>query len=368
MATRIDMKKFNTIDFVDSLAEITRHYDRDVIERSLLKTLCEVAAQDSDTRTEFRIYRVLNNCENPALALMSYVKNNVIDTLDHEIKNPVLPEVLFNAILCVIETQRIQIIDPQDTDEKYVIYPAIDKNGEVFALLIHTCEHLEYDNQRLIHALLKVYSNYLELIDKASRDKLTQLLNRETLHAEITRILIRNGMPRNNVLKFKSYPSGDARQSDDNSVYWLAVLDIDFFKNINDSYGHLYGDEILILVARLIDKNIRNSDFAFRYGGEEFVIILLAKDIECAKMAFERIRMVINKHSYAKVDNLSVSVGVTCINHQGDPVAVIEEADQALYYAKKHGRNQTQFYAELLQQNLIAQHQDATPSGNVDFF
>lgn len=363
------MKKFNSVDFVDSLAEITSHHDRDIIEHSLLKTLGEIVVTDNESGDEFRIYRVLHNDENIALALMSYAKNRIIDTLNHEIKNPALPDYLTKAISVAIEDKTIQIINQCElVDKNHIIYPATNNNDNIFAILIHSCNLFEYEKQRLIHATLRVYSNYLELIDKTRRDKLTQLLNRETLSAEITRILIRNNSPKNSILKLKSYPKNDNRQSLENSTYWLAVVDIDFFKKINDVYGHLYGDEILILVARLLTKSIRTHDFAFRYGGEEFIIILLSNDYETANAAFERIRLAINNNTYAKVDNLSVSIGVTQIINQGDPNKVIKEADQALYYAKEHGRNQTQFYAKLLHEKLIEHELDNIPNCEADFF
>ena len=83
---------------------------------------------------------------------------------------------------------------------------------------------------------------------------------------------------------------------------------------------------------------------------------------------FERIRMEINKHPYANVEGLSVSIGVSQITNQVNPANVIEEADKALYYAKEHGRNQTRFYAKLIAENLIEEIIDDAESGEVDFF
>lgn len=358
------MKSFDSIQFVDGLAEITRHLDKDVIERSLLQTLC-----DFSPAAEYRIYRVLPNPSKTTLALVAYAKNNFVDTLGHEIKDAELPDVFFKAINRSIETQSVQIINKSHDSEKvHIIYPAIDKNSENIAILVQSSDEIDSDNQRLVHGLLNVYSNYLELIDKASRDKLTQLLNRETLDAEITRILIRNNTSGDKLIKAPDYTESDSRQTIDNNLYWLGVLDIDFFKKINDTYGHVYGDEILILVARLLEKNIRSSDFAFRYGGEEFVIILMSNDFETAKFAFERIRIEINEHPYANVEDLSVSIGITQITNQINTISVVEEADKALYYGKKHGRNQTQFYVKLVAEKLIEENIDAAETGEVDFF
>jgi len=358
------MKKFNSIAFVDSLAEITRHVDKEAIEKSLLQTLCEFTPS-----AEYRIYRILPDTTATTLALIAYAKNGIVNTLDYEIKDTKLPEIFFHSISLAIETQTVQIINKSSDNEKiHIIYPAMDKNDENFAILIQSCTDLDFEIQRLVHALLKVYSNYLELIDKTRRDKLTRLLNRETLDAEITRILIRNNTSTHNTLKSPSYSESDARQTTKNNLYWLGLLDIDFFKKVNDTYGHVYGDEVLILVARLLEKNIRDCDFAFRYGGEEFVIILTSDNATTAMQAFERIRLEINHTSYANIENLSISIGIHQITNQINPASIIEEADQALYYAKKHGRNQCQSYEKLVSEGLITKNFDNIESGEADFF
>jgi len=360
------MKSFNSIKFVDSLAEVTSHQDREVLERSLLKTLSEFTPE-----AEYRFYRVLHSLsDKTALALIAYAKDNIIDSLSNEIKESNLHESFFESINLAIETKAVQIINKSEVDEQiHIIYPAVNSSDESFAVLIQSCDKIDFEHQHLAHGLLKVYANYLELIDKARRDKLTQLLNRETLDSEVTRILIRNNTAEHNILKLPVNSDVETRRTAKNSSFWLGILDIDFFKKINDSYGHLYGDEILILVARLLEKNIRDNDFAFRFGGEEFVIILLSDNRETAKDAFERIRMEINKHPYANVEGLSISAGVSQITNQMNPTEVIEEADKALYYAKENGRNQVQFYAKLVEDKLIhIDEVDTSEFSEVDFF
>ncbi|MCP4393345.1 MAG: GGDEF domain-containing protein, partial [Alphaproteobacteria bacterium] len=94
---------------------------------------------------------------------------------------------------------------------------------------------------------------------------------------------------------------------------------MDHFKLINDQYGHIYGDEILILVARLLEKSVREFDKIFRFGGEEFVVLIKSYDAAEALLAFDRIRTVIATHRYAKISSLTVSIGGTEITNQNDP-------------------------------------------------
>jgi len=129
-----------------------------------------------------------------------------------------------------------------------------------------------------------------------------------------------------------------------NNPLGLIVLDIDFFKKINDKHGHLFGDCVLRDVAREIKRVIRDSDMAFRYGGEEFVIMLSNTSPKGAKLLAERLRKAIDKLDccYAgKRTHVSVSLGVACLEKDETETRLFERADAALYQSKESGRNQT---------------------------
>ena len=133
----------------------------------------------------------------------------------------------------------------------------------------------------------------------------------------------------------------------------IGVIDIGHFKAINDSYGHIYGDEVLILVARLLESSIRDYDLAFRFGGEEFVILMQAFDGDDAEYAFDRMRIKMSEHGFAKIEPLTVSIGVAQISHQMGSAEVIDQADKALYYAKENNRDRSCIYESLISQQRI---------------
>jgi diguanylate cyclase (GGDEF)-like protein len=123
----------------------------------------------------------------------------------------------------------------------------------------------------------------------------------------------------------------------------LLMIDVDDFKGINDTYGHPAGDQVLRDVARCIVRSTREQDFDFRYGGEEFSVLLPATDASAGKFVAERIRELIQKTIFtageAKV-NMTVSVGVaSCPANAQSIRALVVEADKALYEAKKTGKN-----------------------------
>lgn len=184
----------------------------------------------------------------------------------------------------------------------------------------------------VIHGIIEVYRNYQSLLDYSERDALTGLFNRKTFDEQFSRHARSNA------------PPSERRDVD---TQWLAVVDIDHFKLVNDRFGHVYGDEVLILVANLLRSSFRTNDRIFRFGGEEFVVLLRSAELEQARSIFSRFRQNIEAYEFPQVGRVTVSVGFTDTS-QGAPVEILGHADQALYYAKQHGRNQVCFYEELM--------------------
>ena len=128
------------------------------------------------------------------------------------------------------------------------------------------------------------------------------------------------------------------------------MIDIDFFKKVNDTYGHAVGDIVLKTVAHIIKSQLRDYDIAGRYGGEEFTILLPYTTLSDAQMVAERLRMAVElKHidiskvvpdSPEKYISVTISSGVHQLQSAEDETELIQKADKALYEAKEGGRNQ----------------------------
>ena len=146
------------------------------------------------------------------------------------------------------------------------------------------------------------------------------------------------------------------RQSVQLSRNWLGVIDIDHFKRVNDSYGHLIGDEVLLLMSRLMRSSFRFDDRLYRFGGEEFVVLMRCADGDAAAQAFERL----NSTSSATCSRrwaITVSIGFTELKGGDTPNGAFERADKAVYFAKGNGRNQVRHHADL----VSAGHPPTTP-------
>jgi diguanylate cyclase (GGDEF)-like protein len=127
-----------------------------------------------------------------------------------------------------------------------------------------------------------------------------------------------------------------------NKSYAVALLDVDFFKNYNDCYGHQLGDEALVSVVNAIKANMRDTDRLFRYGGEELLLLMPESHLAEAAVAAERARKAVEELNIEHVDSpfgfLSVSVGVAA-GYRDPWLAVVKAADEVLYEAKESGRN-----------------------------
>lgn len=127
----------------------------------------------------------------------------------------------------------------------------------------------------------------------------------------------------------------------------LMVLDIDFFKQINDDFGHLIGDRVLQVMAERAQNCIRGSDMLFRYGGEEFTILLNNTDKDGARLLAERIRHCISDRPVILEDvciDMTISIGIASLNEEDDSASLFDRADKALYEAKHTGRDKVVTY------------------------
>lgn len=199
-----------------------------------------------------------------------------------------------------------------------------------------------------IRGVLEVFSNYYALLDVSQRDRLTGLLNRQALENNFERIWSAMARPDS------VHERADGRRSKVAGKFWLAVIDIDHFKRINDTYGHMVGDEILLLATRLMQNTFRSSDLLYRYGGEEFVAIISAENEAIARNVFERVRLAIEAHVFPRIDAMTVSIGYAEVDPDILPVEVLSRADRSLYQAKQDGRNRIYDFQELVERGTFA--------------
>jgi two-component system cell cycle response regulator len=338
---------------VNSLAEITSYKDKHLLEDSLVKTIQELLPGGGQ-----RLFSVMYENKVLSIKLRAYSESADVNSTNAKINE----NLLITMFKKVIKTKTVEVFPCEDKINWHIVYPEFDANKKIFAILLYTCKNPNITTQQTLNGIFRVYANYLRLLDKSERDKLTGLYNRETLDNQIIKVLV------NGTEESQTPNQEEERRASDQKYTFLGIIDIDHFKSINDNLGHLYGDDILVLVARLLTESFtRECDLVFRYGGEEFVILITSSSTEEALKAFERLRLNIQNYQFPQLDQLTVSIGFEKITHQISPHDVIAAADKALYFAKESGRNRTEFYPSLIAEGKLLPNNEIDTSPIVFF-
>src|SRR3989449_3162526 len=181
-----------------------------------------------------------------------------------------------------------------------------------------------------------------EMLDEIDRE-FQQQIHRLLVHDELTGLLTGKSF-------FSELRREAARAEAESMPFCVQMMDIDFFKEVNDTYGHLVGSETLEEVSAVIKQSLRAGDVGARFGGEEFAAFLLDADYAQGLVAAERVRSSIENHEFSAVrrgsgeeprtHHITISIGVASFPDDArDPIQLVEMADSALYQAKRSGRN-----------------------------
>jgi diguanylate cyclase (GGDEF)-like protein len=234
--------------------------------------------------------------------------------------------------------------------------------SSVSAIVVAELDHLpDVEETELVTRFLTFFGNYVGLLDYSELDSLTGLNNRKTYDETFERLLAQ-------IPAAIKPAEGADRRKDDNVVnpYWLGEIDIDHFKRINDSFGHLFGDEVLLRLANLMRSCFRASDALYRFGGEEFVVMLRSSSKENAANTFERFRRAVESHEFPQVGQVTCSVGYTRVDPLLLPADILGQADAALYFSKENGRNKACCYDDLVDSGLLLPKSVLTPQLDPD--
>lgn len=221
------------------------------------------------------------------------------------------------------------------------VYPVVLYDKSVSHLICISHEYDKEPSKELLLGLVDIFTDIFRNIHEKGYDPLTRILNRQAFDQIATELAYTN----------RNKPCLSKKVNNDFKA--IAILDIDKFKNINDLYGHAIGDETLVLFAQIIRTVLRQEDLFFRYGGEEFVILIKDVKLEQAQQALERCRHAIEARRFPQVGRVTVSIGFSDLDNTFHPIENLSKADKALYFIKKNGRNQAISYEELVAKGLL---------------
>lgn len=208
-----------------------------------------------------------------------------------------------------------------------------------FVLLVKSNDPDKLIEEDYLQFLFHFYCHQLQMLQGTYRDALTGLYNRRAFNEKMTQLLDRSAGHQRRAINFTP------------TIY--VMLDIDYFKVINDSKGHLFGDEVLLLLAQQLTDSFRENDLLFRYGGEEFAMVLMDIEADQAQQTLDRFREKIANFDFPSINQVTVSIGYTLFNKRLSMNQLIGQADAALYHCKSTTRNAVHGYQDIVKEGLI---------------
>jgi diguanylate cyclase (GGDEF)-like protein len=350
---------------VDQLAELTAFRDRDVVDATLVTALRDLlqplqvaihrcVGEESDQRWFTRARMNLGDVA--ASSDPSWTEIHDLPKLD--------------AYPARLQSVRQQAPVAQAGSPHVTVFPLTTDREVVGVLEFFTLHAMDNAAHRLVLGILSVYRNFQSLLDYSERDTLTGLLNRKTFDeafykvavGQSTAVLVDDDTPLSEAV---AAMENERRHIDASQPHYIGVIDIDHFKSVNDNFGHLIGDEVLLLLSRLMRSVFRFHDRLYRFGGEEFVVLMRCPTDGDAAVAFERLRSAVQGYVFPQVGTITVSVGFTGLKPGDTPSSAFERADRAVYWAKTHGRNQVCSHTQLVGSGDLA---DDSKVGDVELF
>jgi diguanylate cyclase (GGDEF)-like protein len=338
---------------VDHISNFTAHRDKEVLAFSLLKSVismmdCTKAEMISiDKKGDFLSSITFENSQ--------CIVNTSKSGINHSLQNA------FSYMNASSSEEHVL-----KTDSGYSLIRLLqhDRNSEQF-VVIYLSQKASKAQSYVLSGMLSIYTNFLSLLNESQTDELTGLANRKTFDSAISKVFDSLPQPFDEVdNERRELFDGDATKSADR--FWLAIVDIDHFKQVNDRFGHLYGDEILIHLAQIIRSSFRRQDLQFRFGGEEFVILLSGESKQVCENVLERFRLNVEEYDFPSVNNITVSIGVIEFKRSVFHKTSFDQADQALYFSKKNGRNKTTFYEDMVSRGEV--EEAPIEEGDIDLF
>lgn len=346
------------LKLIDHIVRISARRDRTEINTALVEAMVELFAPHTLT-----VYRCF-----PSGTQTIVFSCAGIDSAGSFSHNAYLPKRQFSwpidqdKLLQEAETKATIVIDQLADGAQRIVFPVFSTNQLIYLVDMVINEDFPTEKRVLIMGLIEYFTHHIALLDYGETDTLTSLANRKTFDKHLFEVM---GNAANDETLLMT-GSQKRRKASLDGRHWLAVCDIDHFKLINDNHGHLIGDEVLVMFGRLMRESFRYDDQLFRFGGEEFVAVLQPAKQANVHAVFERFRTAVESHVFSRVGHVTVSVGYSQLLLNDTPADVIDRADEALYYAKQHGRNQSACFETLVNAGKLTPQ--SSEKGEIELF
>ncbi|RFO95510.1 GGDEF domain-containing protein [Rhodoferax lacus] len=355
---------------IQHLIKLTDHRERDLLELTMSKALIDLLPLQRVV-----IARVVSeegsNRWLQVARLDAKGGGMVADPLHVDFSSLPKLEDEKDRLRCIQTRSRVEVALQGDAGPRISYAPLFEssRTDDDGVLEIHAPKGLTEAEQGTVDVLLHVYRNMYHLLAYSDRDGLTGLFNRKSLDDTFYSAVLEEldeGAGSSAYAPLDSKPVvGQERRHRVPPNYWLGTVSVDHFNAIGEKSGHLIAEEVLLLVARILNNTFRTYDRIYRLGGEQFAVLMHCPDEGLVLAAFERFRTNMDKFNFPQAGHITACGGFTRITADDSPSTALERAERAVDYGQHQGGNQVASYGELVRKGLLG---DLVNVGDVDLF
>ena len=344
---------------VDHLIKLTDHRGRDLLELTLSKALIDLLPIQrvviARVMTEAGVSKWLEVASMDASG-----GGKVVDPL--RVDFDALPEVSESRDrLESLQTRRIvQIAWAGEEGPRISYLPLFEESRgtEDGVIEIHSGRALTEANLVVAAQVLHVFRNMYNLLAYSDRDGLTGLLNRKALDDTFYSAVLEEmdeKLPLNPEHNDVPALPGSERRHRVPPNYWLGTIKVDRFTDVLGQHGHLIGEEVLLLVARIVNNTFRTYDRLYRLGGEQFAVLMHCPEEPLAMLAFERFRANMDKFNFPQVGHLTASGSFTRVSAEDSPDTALGRTERAVEFSQQNGGNKMYCYEDLVRTGQLGE-------------
>ena len=353
---------------MEHMRKLTDHRDRDLLELTLSKALIEllpiqriVIARVMTEEGEQRWLEVAR--------LDARGGGKVVDPMRVDFSALPRMDDAPEGLKCLVRRAIIEIAWTGEEGPRINMLPRVcdSRKDDEGVIEVHSDAALTEDQLLTISQLRRIYRNMYSLLEYSDRDALTGLLNRKSLDDAFYSAVLEELDGVVNDPKTAGSPKGQdsERRHRVPANYWLGSAIIANYGVINDKHGHLIAEEVLLLVARVMNNTFRTYDRIYRFGGEHFGVLMHCPDEALVLAAFERFRTNVEKFNFPQVGRVTVSCGFTSVMADDSPSSALEKTERAVDFAQRSGRNKVCSHLGLVRRGFFG---EVPKVGGVDLF
>ena len=354
---------------IDHILKLTDHRERDLLELTLSKALIELLPIQRVVVARVLIHEGQKRWLDVS-RLDAKGGGKVLDPMRVDVAALPRFEDASDRVKCLERSDMVELAWAGENGPRIHFFPLFaDARGiDEGVIEIHCAAALGETDQQTVDQLRRAYRNMYRLLEYSDRDALTGLLNRKSLDdAFYSAVLEELDDPTGELKAARSVVSAPTteRRHRVPPNYWLGLAVVDQFALINDKHGHLIAEEVLLLVARILNNTFRTYDQIYRFDSEHFGVLMHCPEESVVLAVFERFRANVEKFNFPQVGRITVSCGFSTVTADDSPSTALEKTERAVDVAQKSGHNAVRSYLDLVRKGIL---DGAQKVGAVDLF